>query len=160
MFGYICILIALILALYSHAEYRAIAYLVLAEFVAHKLAYIVGYQLTDWLNSSLLFLTYVFIQTITIYLIASIQNHIYIVGLIFINLSYNMLTISQYAIKTIDFYSYHHLVVGSIMILELIYLAWITRYVTNYRRKHGYTSVDYIDRLFRVRGRIHNRSLL
>ena len=68
--------------------------------------------------------------------------------LVFINLGYNVLTVSQYLITTYDFYALYYNFVGSIMVLELIYLAGITVYVSNYRRKYGFVNTSSIDKLF------------
>ena len=156
MFDYLCIIAAFILARCSSAEYRAIAYLVLAEFIGHKLVFILGVQLTDILEYSGIYLAYIFIQVLAIYLMMQIQSHFAIVALIFINLGYNMLTISQYVIPTYDFYSLYSYFVGGIMLLELTYLVWITKYVAAYRKLHGTINTNYIDRLFRVHRRLHN----
>lgn len=67
-----------------------------------------------------------------------------------------MLTISQYNMQTYDFYSFYKVFVQSIMILELAYLAGITVYVSNYRRKYGFINTNSIDRLFRIWGRSDN----
>jgi len=150
MFDYTCILVAFILARYSSQEYRAIAYLMLAEFFFHKLAYVLGIQLTDLLNPKAIYLAYIIIQMLIIVAMLAIQAHMIVIGLIFINLGYNMLTISQFNMSTYDFYGFYKYFVGGLMLLELIYLIGISRYVANYRRKHGSINVNYIDRMFCV----------
>lgn len=155
-FDYICIVVAFILARYSSQEYRAIAYILLAEFSAHKLAYIFGIQLTSFLNPSGIYLAYIAIELLAIVAMLRFQSHFAITALIFINLTYNMLTISQYVIPTYDFYGAYKVSVQSIMILELVYLAWITAYVAAFRREHGFINTNHIDRLFRVRRRVNN----
>jgi len=160
MFDWFCILAAYFLFKASCQEYRAIAGLVLFEFVAHQVVFILGIQLTSILEYSLIYLVYMLIQTITLYLMASIQSHIAITALIFINLGYNMLTISQYTITTIDFYHYYPYVVGAIMVLELIYLGILSTYVRNYRRKHGSLRYDNIDHTFCIRRRVRNGAIL
>ena len=157
MFTYICILIAFILTRYSRPEYRVIAYILLVEFAAHKLAYILGIQLTNLLNPSGIYLAYIVIELLAIAAMLRYQSHFAIASLIFINLGYNMLTISQYVMPTYDFYGSYKLFAQSIMILELIYLAGITVYVANYRRKHGLINISYIDRMFCIRRRSDNR---
>ena len=156
MFTYICILLAFILTRYSRPEYRVIAYILLAEFAAHKLAYIFGIQLTNLLNPIGIYLAYVIIELLAIVAMLKYQCHLAIAALIFINLAYNMLTISQYSMATYDFYSSYKFFVQSIMILELAYLAGITVYVSNYRRKYGFINTNSIDRLFRIWGRSNN----
>ena len=160
MFGYICIAIALILALRSSIEYRAIGYLVLLEFVLHKLAFVTGFQLVYILKGSLLFLSYIFIELLAIYLMYKMQSHLVITLLIFVNLIYNVLTISQYVNFTYDFYALYSNFVGVIMVLELIYLAGLSQYVANYRRKHGRVDINSVDSLFRVRRLIRGGNIL
>lgn len=150
MFDYLCILAAFVLARYSSQEYRAIAYLLFVEFLFHKLAYVLGIQLTDLLNPKAIYLAYIIIQVLIIVAMLAIQAHIVIITLIFINLGYNMLTISQFNMPTYDFYGSFKYFVGGLMLLELIYLVGISRYVANYRRKHGFINVNYIDRMFCV----------
>lgn len=150
-FDYFCIFVALILARNSRPEYRAIAYLLLAEFFFHKIAYIIGIQLTDLLNPKAIYLAYIIIQMLIIVAMIAIQAHIVIIALIFINLGYNMLTISQFDTQTyINFYEIYKYFVGGLMLLELIYLIGIHKYAENYRRKHGFISVNHIDRMFYV----------
>lgn len=156
MFDYACILVAFLIARKSRPEYRAIAYLLLVEFVAHKTAYILGVELTDLLNPTGIYLTYIIIETLIIVAMVAIQAHTLIIALIFVNLGYNMLTISQYSMSTYDFYSLYKYFVGSLMILELVYLIGIHRYVANYRRKHGFINVNYIDRMFFIYRRPDN----
>lgn len=155
MFDYFCIIAAFVLALNSSREYRAIAYLLFTEFFFHKLVYIAGIQVTDLLNPKAIYLTYIIVQMLIIVAMIAIQAHITILILIFINLAYNMLTIAQFnavekGLNYYDFYSLYKYFVGGLMLLELIYLAGISRYVANYRRKHGFISVNHIDRMFYI----------
>lgn len=150
-FDYFCIIVAFILARNSRPEYRAIAYLLLAEFFFHRLVYILGIQITDLLNPKAIYLAYIIIEMLIIVAMIAIQAHIVIIALIFINLGYNMLTISQFDAPThINFYEIYKYFVGGLMLLELIYLIGINKYVANYRRKHGFISVNFIDRMFFV----------
>jgi len=151
MFTYICIVIAFILARQSRQEYRAIAYILLAEFIAHKLAYILGIQLTDILNPSAIYMVYAIIELLAIVAILRFQAHLAIAALIFLNLTYNMLTVSQYVFNTsFDFFSHYKYFVQTVMILELVSLGWLTAYVANFRRKHGFINTNHIDSLFCV----------
>ena len=157
MFVYFCILIAAILARYSRQEYRVIAYILLAEFAAHEIVYILGIRLTDLLNPAGIYLAYAIIELLAIVAMVKYQAHLAIAMLVFINLGYNALTVSQYLITTTyDFYALYYNFVGSIMVLELIYLAGITVYVSNYRRKYGFVNTSSIDRLFFIWGRSNN----
>ncbi len=156
MFDYAAILIALILARYSRPEYRIIAYILLAEFVAHKLAYILGIQLTNLLNPTGIYLAYAIIELLAIVAILRYQAHLAIAALIFLSLTYNMLTISQYSMNTFDFYGSYKVVIQTIMVLELVYLGMLTAYVSAFRAKHGFINTNYIDRMFCIRGRCNN----
>ena len=49
--------------------------------------------------------------------------------------------------------------IGTIMILELLYLGWLCEYVNISERKSGNVDYDRIDRLFRVSGGIFNRGM-
>ena len=150
-FDYFCIIVAFILARNSRPEYRAIAYLLLAEFFFHRLVYILGIQVTDALNPKAIYLAYIIIEMLIIVAMIAIQAHIVIIALIFINLGYNMLTISQFDKPThINFYEMYKYFVGGLMLLELIYLIGINKYVADYRRKHGFISINHIDRMFYV----------
>lgn len=155
-FDYICIVVAFILARYSSREYRAIAYLLFAEFFLHQLAYIIGIQITDLLNPKAIYLAYIIIEALIIGAMIFIQAHLIIINLIFINLGYNVLTILQYYIPTYNFFELFKLFVGVLMLLELIYLAGITGYVKNYRRKWGFINTNHIDKLFCVYRRRDN----
>ena len=150
MFGYFCIAVALFLTVNSNVRYRAIAYLVLFEFVAHQILFITGIQLTSFLEYEKIFLAYIIIQTFTLYLMSLIQSHRTITSLILINIVYNVLTISQYVVNLFDFYAYYSSFIGFIMIAELLYLLGITKYVDNYNKKHGIIDTDSVDSLFDV----------
>ena len=156
MFDYFCILTALILTRYSRQEYRVIAYILVAEFSAHKIAYILGIQITDLLDPTGIYAVYALIELFAIVVMLKYQAHLAIAALVFINLGYNMLTISQFVMPTYNFYGNYGLFVQSIMILELLYLAGITVYVSNYRRKYGFVNTSSIDKLFLVWGRSNN----
>ncbi len=84
-----------------------------------------------------------------------------LISLLIVNLGYNMLTISQYVSPTrIHFYNLYAYVVGSIMILELLYLVWINEYVTDYRIRRKYNNTSTINIMFRNwwRGRFYIRA--
>lgn len=153
MFGYLCILAAFILARISSQEYRAIAYIVFSEFLLHKIFFVLGVQLTDILDNAGIHLAYAFIEMLAIVAIVCFQSHIAILAFILINLGYNVLTISQFSMPVYDFHSSFGFFVGGIMILELLYLGWITKYVADFRRKHGLINTKHIDMVFFVRGR-------
>jgi len=152
MFGYLCIVICFILARNSRPEYRVIAYLLLAEFVAHKLAYVFGDQLMS-IPGSLVYTSYVIIELSAIIYLKIFQSHRAIMTLVFISLVYNALVVSQYSFPVYDYTVNYKLIMGVLMLLELIYLGMLTAYVANFRRKHGFISTVHIDRLFMVRRR-------
>lgn len=158
MFGYICILIALVLFLISVKEYSAIAFIVLCEFVLHKVFYIVGIQLTELLEYSALYLSYIIIELLALFLMYKFQSHMTITLLIFANLIYNILTISQYVNYTYDFYSLYSAFVGSIMILELMYLIGLNGYIRN-KWNSGRVDFNNINRMLRISNRFRNGCL-
>lgn len=151
MFGYLCIVICFVLARYSRQEYRVISYLMLVEFIAHKLAFVFGDQLTPILRGSPLYLTYIIIELVALIYIRMFQFNIIISTLVFTSLVYNALVVSQYSYPIYDYMESYGLIMGIVMILELIYLGCLTAYVANFRRKQGFISVSHIDRLFFIR---------
>lgn len=159
MFGYLCIAICFILARNSRPEYRVIAYLLLIEFVAHKLVYIFGDQLTPVLRGSPLYASYVIIELTAIIYLALFQSHRAIITLIFISLMYNALVVSQYSFPVYDYMENYWWIMGLVMLLEMIYLGMLTAYVATFRRKQGFISASHIDRLFFIRRRDFNRGL-
>jgi len=144
--------------LISIKEYSAIAFIVLCEFVLHKLVYVVGIQLTDWLEYSTLYLVYIIIELLALFLMYKFKSHMTIALLIFANLIYNILTISQYVNFTYDFYAQYSTAIGSIMIIELTYLIGLNGYIRN-KWNDGRVDFDYINRLFRVGDRLCRRGV-
>jgi hypothetical protein len=55
---------------------------------------------------------------------------------------------------TYDFYGYYKGVIGPIMIIELLLLSWNVKHVADYRKQYRDTYINFIDRLFRFRGRL------
>lgn len=164
MFTYACIATALLLALWSRAEYKSVAWLVFAEFAAHKAVFLLGYELTGMMDKTEILAMYTLVQAIIVYLIMKKQNHIFISSLILANLGYNMLTVAGIELAKIgaesyNFLNHHFAVVATICVIELLYLAGITKYANYYRRKYGYTSIDFFDRLFCIRRRVHDKAL-
>lgn len=153
MFGYFCIAICFILARNSRPEYRVIAYLLLLEFSAHKLAYVFGDQLTPILQGSLLYMTYAIIELSAIAYLKLFQSHRVIMALVFISLVYNALVVSQYSFPVYDYMEHYWWIMGIVMLFELLYLGMLTAYVANFRRKQGFISASHIDRLFFIRRR-------
>jgi len=155
MFSLICTLVAVSLAAISAKQYRFIAYLVAIEFALHLIAY--NYLFLDFRsnNSSGIYFIYILIQVNVLWIMYKNQTHFIIAGLIFINLTYNFLTILQHlGLTSINFHDQYILIARTIMILELIYLLGITSYVGNYIRKHTFLDINYIDNLFFIRRRL------
>ena len=152
MFDYICIAIAVLLAAFSIKEYRFIAFAVALEFSLHNLAYNFAFLDFRSENGWFIYLIYAAIQLSTMYALYKLKSHFVIVGLLFINMIYNLSTVLGYFYA--DFISIYYIYpyfVGTIMIFELFYIGLLNRYVANYRRKHGRLDFDYIDSVFRVR---------
>jgi len=166
MFDYICIAICFILARNSRQEYRVIAYLLLAEFVAHRVVYLIGDQLLS-IPGSFLYMSYGVVELAAIFYLVMYQSHRAIITLILISLLYNALVVSQYSFPVYDFMEKYSVVIGGldlefslygalmsgVMLLELIYLGMLTAYVANFRRKQGFISASHIDRVFFIRRR-------
>lgn len=155
MFSLICTLIAVSLAAISIKQYRFIAYLVAIEFALHLITY--NYLFLEFRSnhSSFIYFLYILIQVNVLWIMYRNQTHFIIAALIFINLTYNFLTIIQHTGFTlINFHDPYILVARTIMILELIYLLGITSYVGNYIRKHKILDINRIDNLFFIRRRL------
>jgi len=161
MFTYICILIAVLLAAFSIKEYRFISLVVALEFALHKLSY--NFVFLDFRseNGWLIYIMYALIQLCAMFTLYKLRSHFVIVGLLFINMVYNLSTALGYFYEEfIHIYYIYPYFVGTIMIFELFYLGLLNRYVINYRRKHGRLDFDYIDSVFRVRSWRGNRGLV
>ena len=152
MFGYSCILICLILARNSRPEYKFIAYVLLAEFVAHKLIYLICDQLMN-IPGSFLYTLYIVAELTAIIYIQIYQSHRIITAFILFTILYNVLVVSQYSMPVYDYVENYGLIMGIVMLLELAYLGMLTKYVANFRRKHGFISVGHIDSMFSIRRR-------
>ncbi len=151
MFTYICIFIAVLLAAFSIKEYRLIAIVVAAEFILHKLAY--NYTFIDARAeySWLIYLFYAAIQLTVMSFLLRLKSHFIIIGLVFINFTYNLLTIKAFFdVEFISFYYIYPYFVGIIMMFELIYLGLLNKYVSNYYRKRGTIDIDHINSVFYV----------
>lgn len=137
---------AIFLAALSHKHYRFIALLVAFEFIAHKITYHYFFLELRSENSSLIYVLYIFIQASALLFMYIRQTHFMISLLVFSNLFYNFFMVLQFIhITEIDFYKYKAFVIRPIMILELLYLAGVSSYFTNFLKKHRYPDIDYID---------------
>ena len=161
MFGYYCIIIAAFLAGNAVKEYKLIAIAVFAEFLLHKLAY--NHLLLDFRSENKFFIFYVYaiIQLPIMCLLVKIKSHFVITGLILINFIYNLAIPLSFFNADFKFIYYaKEGVIRSIMVMELIYIGFLSQYVRDYLvRSKIASSNDYIDRLFRVRGWPFARSL-
>jgi len=168
MFDYACIVILSLITYYAK-DYKLLCYFLLFEFVAIRLTYILGFQLTGFLEYEPLYVAYVLIQTFTIAMMLRFQKVDAIFFLILANLGYNTLTIkqlvlSQQGVATLNYYEHYELVCGTIMVLELFYMWRITQDVDGNRRNS-----DKLDRgsmsnrgsrLFMLRRRMDREGLL
>ena len=151
MFAVICPIAALILAAFSHPKYRFIAFVVVFEFAMSKIAYNYFFLESRAENSSLIYVLYSLIQVSVLFIMYMKQTHFIIAALVFLNLVYNFLTILQHLhITQINFHDPYQYVVGTIMIMELLYLLGTNIYVSNYLRRNGYLDIDALDSLLLV----------
>lgn len=163
-FDEISTLAAVILAYFSVKEYKFIAWIVVVEFLSHLISY--NYLFLDFRSTHTwtIYLIYMVIQVIILGAMYKNQAHFIIVGLIFINLGYNFLTILQHiGVTVINFHGPYMLVARAIMIFELLYLLGMSYYVAGYIRKNGpikHGDIDYLDRLFSVRRNIISRGVV
>jgi len=156
MFGWLSILIVLFLFSKSEARFKAILFVLCANFLAHKLSFVVGVQLTNILEYQYLYIAYSTIQLATIIALINLKSHLAILGIVLIQLGYNMLTVSQYVIPTYDFYSAYETFMQSLMVLELIYMGMLTSYAMDLRRICIVNNSSWIVRLC---GRYNHRGL-
>lgn len=148
------------MAAFSIKEYRFIALVVALEFTLHKLCY--NYAFLDFRseNNWFIYIIYASIQLSTMYALYKLKSHFVIVGLLFINMVYNLSTVLGYFYaEFISIYYIYPYFVGTIMIFELIYLGLLSRYVRNYITKRWNVTDEYIDSVFMVRGLHINRGL-
>lgn len=159
-FDYICISIAVLLAAFSVKQYKIISIIVALEFILHNLAY--NYAFLEFRdipgNGWFIYLMYASIQLSIMAFLFGLKSHFIIIGLVFINMVYNLLTIKGFFdVEFISFYYIYPYFVGTIMIFELLYLGLLNRYVSNYYRKRGRIDFDHIDGVFYVWPKCFNR---
>jgi len=161
MFTYACVITAFVIYRLSTKDSRAFSRLIFLSFLFYKASFLLISQFSYLMSTPLLLLIYTVIQAAIIRKAkVSCKSQFAILALIFISLSYNMLTISQYALVTYDFYGLYHYIIKPIEIIELLLLSWNVKYVADYRRLHRDTYANIIDRLFCFCGWLPNRSLL
>ena len=156
MFGWISIIVALFLFSKSEIVYKAILFVLLVNFIAHKFFYVVGIQLTSVLEYQYLYRTYSIIQLSTIAVLINLKSHFAILIIVLIQLGYNMLTVSQYIINTYDFYSAYAVFMQVLMALELFYMGMLTNYARDFR---GIFSTNDSNWIVRVCRRYNHRGL-
>lgn len=145
-------MVAGFLAIKSVEEYRFLAGAVFFEFSAHSVLYQGGIVETNFLNPSLIYLSYATLQIFVMAYLYFKKSHFIITGLIFINLCLNLLAFQEFTpYKFMSIYYIYPYLVGTIMLFELIYLGLLNQYVSDFRRKHGSHDLDYIDSIFRIR---------
>ena len=153
---WILLTIALFLFSKSEIRFKAILFVLSANFIAHKLAFIGGVQLTNALNYQYIYLTYSLIQLATIITLINLKSHFAILIIVLIQLGYNMLTVSQYIINTYDFYSAYAVFMQVLMTLELFYMGMLTNYARKFR---GIFSTNDSNWIVRVCRRHNHRGL-
>ena len=149
MIDWIAIIVALFLFSKSEIRFKAILFVLSANFIAHKLAYIGGVQLTNVLNYQYIYIAYSLIQLATIITLINIKSHFAILIIVLIQLGYNMLTVSQYIINTYDFYSFYAVFMQALMALELFYMGMLTNYARDFRGLFSTNDSNWIVRLCR-----------
>lgn len=158
MFTWVCIVIAIVLTYFSDRKYKRIAVVMSSEFMLIKLVFLSGVVWTQVLNPTFLYLAYMIVQALALSLMCFFGAGIVIMSLIFANLTYNLLMILQHThVTVVNFHDSYSLAVGLIMVLELIYLLWITDYVSYHRRKYRYLNSDRVNCSFFLRRRIYDR---
>lgn len=122
-------------------QFKIIPLLMLIEFSGHQLAYWVGLELTGFLGRVSIYISYMAIQVgILAYMY---RNKIYsgITILILANLIYNFLTVLHHlSYTTVNFHGMYASVVGTIMILEILYLLRIKLHVVRDNNKQRVAS--------------------
>lgn len=160
MFTLISAGVAALLAAFSVKEYKFIACVVAAEFISHKVAFLLFNGFSNSLGGWLIYIIYASIQLAAMYLMWKLQSHLAITALFFINMVYNLFTAYGYFNSGfISFYYVYPYFVGTIMVMELAYLGLLNRYVARKRDEHGDYGIDHIDSLFCVRRRVCSRSM-
>ena len=160
MFTTVCSFVAVSLAAFSCKEWRIVAWVVALEFASHKLAYL--YLALDFRaeNGWAIFMIYATINLIALSLCRLLKSHFFIAFLIFLNMSYNLLTTFGYFDKIfISLYFKYDAFINTIMVLELIYLGMLCKYVPTTLFKLGVRVDNLLDRLFCVGTRYNHWNL-
>lgn len=159
-FSTICTILALVLAWFAVKEWQAVAFVLALEFLAGKVAYVIGY---DWFIANGVYpgyLTYAIINSIALGYVVYHKSHFAIATLLFISMCYNIVTAWAYfKPEFIYIYYAHSVTIGTIMLLELGYLVFLNSYVSRYMRRMD-NSVDYINTLFRCRHILYGKGLV
>lgn len=162
MFDLICTGAAALCAAFSIKEYKAVCRIVALEFLGHIIIFYILYKSTI-INNWSLYAGYAFCQFAAMYYAKEVRNHVYIMSFLLINLIINLISLNlaykhwetgTYTLEFISFYNIYPDLTRTIMVFELLYLGFLTGYVSNCIRKYGDPDIDYIDSLFRVRGRM------
>lgn len=157
MFGYICIVIALVLALAPNNGARAFCVIVLMELLAHKLNYVFTQQLTDMLKGAEYYLLNIIIEFTAIRLLVMFKAPKVITVLILSKMLYNVAIISQYSFFTFNFYGSSDIFIRIIMVAELIFMSRFNVYagIFGHRFKLKNPGSFYFD--FRLGSWLRNR---
>lgn len=159
-FNYYCIIFAAFLVGRVHSRYRFIAWAVFIEFLLHQLIYNHFFLDLRATNNWAIYYMYAAIQIPIIFALVTMKCHFVIAGLMGVNFIYNLsVPLSFFSPEFISIYLFKNILIGTIMLLELLYLGWLCEYVNNRKRKSGYVDYDRVDRVFYVSGWLFNRGL-
>jgi len=156
MFDGICILVALLLCSYVQNQERKIAFIVLSFFVISDVAYNYFFEEFRANNNWFIYQMYNVIDVIVIYGLKRLNAHLFIIGLIALNVLINIV-VSFYFISDLiprSFYDYYKFAAGTVAILSLCYL-WMIGYGSKYINSLG-NSKNVVSVLFRRFSRLGN----
>lgn len=140
-----------------HEKYRLVTFVILCEFILHKLAYSAGWIDTKILTGAWLYVAYASLNLAAIYFMKKYLAHFFITFLFLINAAYNLLTAFNYISVNfgipnesfIVLYEQFSIFVGIIMLLEVIFCWMLLFNVRSNVRKYGSEfGIDNIDRHF------------
>lgn len=154
-----CLIAVALLYRATAFQFKMIPLLLLIEFAAHQLTYWIGLEWLGLLGRTSIYISYMAIQVAI--LAYMYRNKIYsgITILILANLIYNFLTVLYHLYYTnVNFHAMYSQIVGTIMILEILYLLRIKLYVANNNSGQGAAAVRSNSSLTFLWGRFSNRN--
>lgn len=148
MFSWICIALAFALVMLSYYRYKVIAFIIFAEFFLHQVVVNSIPTKIQEEYSWTLFLSYATLNFIALYLLKRYKPHTFIMILILVNLSYNIIVTRAFFTTGLSgFYHAYEGVVGAIMIIELLYMVFIGRLYAMLTGKSRNNHNDHLDHL-------------